>query len=334
MGRKGPNLYAHQLADSQIKSGKAITVGVLNEILAYSNILVSEDRLNYLINMPRFVFTNLDKIETRRLIQDKLGLPHSKTQRRGVYIFTCIDTNEKYLGSSCQLPLRLRGYFNQTDNISGKLIPLIKAKSLASFKLEVICLPDYSEFRPEIVLEQYFLLDPSFKLNTIKVSNNPSGSTAKPQNLTNKAETFLLPFCCLISGNHQPMLYLRRNRIGKYNPRGVACAALFHLTTTWVVGDIYLYNRDKSILYFVSNKKDYVERLGIHYATLEKKMEKGLYYLGKYLLTTTQPTPGVKRKNMSIEDVILMLDKDKAKLKKKEASSKASSLFYNRVYRR
>jgi hypothetical protein len=153
---------------------------MLNEILAYYNILVSEDTLNSLITMARFVFTNLDKIETKCLIEDKLGLPHSKIQARGVYIFTCLDTNEKYVGSSSQLALRLRGSLNQTHNSSGKLIPLIKAKSLASFKLEVICLPDYSEFRPEIGLEQYFLLDPSFNLNTIKVSNNPSGSNSKP----------------------------------------------------------------------------------------------------------------------------------------------------------
>lgn len=95
LGRKGPNLYAHQLADIQIKSGKAISLGVLNDILAYSNVLVSEDTLNSLINMARFVFTNLDKIETRRLIQNILGIPHSKTQIRGVYIFISIDTNKK-----------------------------------------------------------------------------------------------------------------------------------------------------------------------------------------------------------------------------------------------
>lgn len=145
---------------------------MLNEILAYSNILVSEDTLNSLINMPRFVYTNLDKIETRRLILFKLGL--HKRPALGVYIFTNMDTNEKYVGSSRQLALRLSGYFNQTHKIS-LVIPLIK-KSLARLKLEVICLPDYI-FRPEIVLEQYFLLDPSFSLNTIKVSNK-SGSIA------------------------------------------------------------------------------------------------------------------------------------------------------------
>ena len=179
MGRKGNNVYAHELAKAHINSGKQLTIKVLNEILAYSNILVSEETFISLINMPRMVFDDLHKKETRTLIDDKLGLPHSKTQRRGVYIFTCLDTNQKYVGSSSQLALRLRGYLNKTHKDTGKLIPLIEKKGLACFRLEVICLPYYPEFRPEIVLEQYFLLDPTFNLNTIKVANNPSGSTAK-----------------------------------------------------------------------------------------------------------------------------------------------------------
>lgn len=278
LGRKGPNLYAHQLADSQIKSGKAITVGVLNEILAYSNILVSEDTLNSLINMPRFVFTNLDKIETRRLIQDKLGLPHSKTQVRGVYIFTCIDTNEKYVGSSSQLALRLRGYFNQTHKISGKLIPLIKAKSLASFKLEVICLPYYSEFRPEIVLEQYFLLDPSFNLNTIKVSNNPSGSSSKP---------------------------------------------------------LYMYNRDKSILYYYTlQQKDFISKLNISHITFTKHLEKGTYYLGKYLFLRekVKTASGPELINKTLPDIALMLQKDRVKFNKNKLSSLTKAVLLIDIY--
>ncbi|KAG2227625.1 hypothetical protein INT45_004666 [Circinella minor] len=179
---------------AQIKKGTPVTVGVLNEILAYSNMLVSEDTLNSLITMPRFVFTDLDKKETRRLIDDKLGLPHSKIQQRGIYIFTCTDTNEKYVGSSSELALRLRGYLNKTHKNSGKLIPLIEEKGLPCFKLEVVCLPYYAEFKPEIVLEQYFLLDPSFNLNTIKVSNNPSGSTAKPLYMYNRDKSILYYF--------------------------------------------------------------------------------------------------------------------------------------------
>jgi excinuclease UvrABC nuclease subunit len=83
----------------------------------------------------------LHKDATRRLIDKKLGLPHSKIQQRGVYIFTCMDTDQKYVGSSSQLAFRLRGYLNQTHKNTGKLIPLIQEKGLSSFKLEIICLP-------------------------------------------------------------------------------------------------------------------------------------------------------------------------------------------------
>lgn len=179
------------MAKDQINSGKPVTVGVLNKILAYSNILVTEETLNSLINMPRLTFNNLGSKETRKLINEKIGLPHSKKQQQGVYIFTCLSTNQKYVGSSSQLALRLRGYLNQTHKSSGKLIPLIEKKGLADFKLEVICLPYYEDLKPEIVLEQYFLLDSSFNLNTILVSNNPSGSTAMPLYMYNRDKSIL-----------------------------------------------------------------------------------------------------------------------------------------------
>jgi hypothetical protein len=191
LGKKGNNVYAHELAKAQIKSLKPITVKVLNEILAYSNILVSEETLKSLLNMPRLVFNDLHEKNTRDLIYKKIGLPHSKIQQRGVYIFTCLDTNQRYVGSSSVLALRLRNYFNKTLKNSGKLIPLIEEKGLSRFKLEIICLPNYPELKPEIVLEQYFLLDPSFNLNTIRVSNNPSGSTAKPLYLYNRDRSIL-----------------------------------------------------------------------------------------------------------------------------------------------
>lgn len=196
MGKKGNNVYAHELAKAQIKSLKPITVKVLNEILAYSNLLVSEETLKSLLNMPILVFNDLHKKNTRDLIYKKIGLPHSKIQQRGVYIFTCLDTNQRYVGSSSVLALRLRNYFNRAGlnrllKNSGKLIPLIEEKGLSRFKLEIICLPNYPELKPEIVLEQYFLLDPLFNLNTIRVSNNPSGSTAKPLYLYNRDRSIL-----------------------------------------------------------------------------------------------------------------------------------------------
>lgn len=51
--RKGKNVFVHQLANAQINSRKPVTLKVLNEILAYSNILVSEDTLNSLLTIPK-----------------------------------------------------------------------------------------------------------------------------------------------------------------------------------------------------------------------------------------------------------------------------------------
>ena len=203
LGRKGINVFVHQLANSQVNSNKPVTLKVLNEILAYSNILVSEDTLNSLLAIPRLVFYDLHKQETLDLIYDKLGRPHSKIQPQalraqralgccaGVYIFTYLSTGQKYVGSSSQLAFRLKGYLDQTHKSTGKLLPLMKEVGLSKFKLEVICLPYYPEFKSEIVLEQYFLLDPSFNLNTIRVSNNPSGSNSKALFMYNRDKSIL-----------------------------------------------------------------------------------------------------------------------------------------------
>uniref|UniRef100_UPI0030E0784B hypothetical protein n=1 Tax=Dematophora necatrix TaxID=2751867 RepID=UPI0030E0784B len=194
LGRKGKNVFVHQLANAQINSRKPVTLKVLNEILAYSNLLVSEDTLNSLLTIPKWVFLDLHKQKTLDLIYEKLGLPLSKVQTQGVYIFTCLSTSQKYVGSSSQLSFRLKGYLNQTHKNTGKLIPLIKEIGLSEFKLEVISLPYYSEFRPEIVLEQYYLLNPSFNLNTVRIANNPSGSNSKALYFYNRDKSILYFF--------------------------------------------------------------------------------------------------------------------------------------------
>lgn len=95
-----------------------------------------------------------------------------------------------------------------------------------------------------------------------------------------------------------------------------------HFQCRVISANIYMYNRDMSILYYVSKKADYVNNLRIHYVTLEKKINKGYFYLGKYTISLTPPTPDTKCKIMSREDVIAMLDKDKVKFKKKKGNIK------------
>lgn len=89
-----------------------------------------------------------------------------------------------------------------------------------------------------------------------------------------------------------------------------------------------MYNRDMSILYYVSKISDYVNILGIHYATLNKKIDKGYFYLGKYTLTLTAPTPNTKCKIMFQKDVIEKLNKDRAKLSKKKVGNPTNNKLH------
>lgn len=277
----------HELANSQVNSNKPVTLRILNEILAYSNLLVSEDTLNSLLNMPRLVFYDLQKKETLDSIYDKLGTPHSKIQSQGVYIFTYLNTGQKYVGSSSQLAFRLKGYLNKTHKSTGKLIPLIEKLGLSPFKLEVVCLPYYPEFKAEIVLEQYFLLDPSFNLNTIRVSNNPSGSNFKPLFMYNRDKSILYystrqqkDFISKLSVSHLTFTkHLSKGTyyLGKYlftRERNDA-AKQSHLTLAEIAlmlkRDRVIYNREKPVnvlskaiaLIDVQSKKEFIfESLG------------------------------------------------------------------------
>jgi hypothetical protein len=93
-------------------------------------------------------------------------------------------------------------------------------------------------------------------LNTIKVANNPSGSTAKP---------------------------------------------------------LYLYNRDKSILYyFTLQQKDFISKLNISHFTFTKHLTKGSYYLGKYLFLRER-IDRAKVTEMTLPEIAIMLQQDRVK---------------------
>lgn len=255
LGRSGVNQFVHRLAFEQIKSGKPVTVKVINDILSSCNMEITEEILKDLIQRKRYIYHDLDKDETIEGLKAEIGSPSNKIQVPGVYIFKHKETGDKYVGSSSQLAIRLNGYLKDKHRAIGLLIPQLRG-NLEKFTLEVIPLYDNYEFRSEIVLEQYYLLDPSFNLNTVRVVNNPSGSNAKP---------------------------------------------------------LYMYNRDKTILYYSSmQQKDFITNLNIHYVTFNKHLNKGTYYLGKYLFTR-EPLLNAKISDISITDLSLMLEKDRVK---------------------
>lgn len=191
LGRTGPIQFAHKLANEHIKSKKPVTFTVVNKVLAYCNISITEEILNSLINAPSINIKKLDTKESQKFIKDNIGRRTSKIQIPGVYIFKNNITGEKYVDSSSHLALRLQGYLNYSYKPTGKFLPKLFKDKLSNFTLEIIPLVNNYNFRSEIVLEQYYLLDPSFNLNTVKVANNPSGSNARPLYLYNRDKTVL-----------------------------------------------------------------------------------------------------------------------------------------------
>ena len=259
LGRSGANLPSHMLANKQIESGKPVNSNIINQILSFCDISVTKSTLESMLNSPKFIFNDLHKKETIDLLNEKIGLPYSKVQARGVYIFKHKYTSDKYVGSSSQLALRLKGYLNYTHKSIGKIVPKLKKDKLSHFTLEVICLAASFNLKAELILEQYFLLDPSFNLNTIRVANNPSGSNLKP---------------------------------------------------------LYMYNRDKTILYYYSTQQiDFIRKLNISHFTFSKHLEKGSYYLGKYLFTR-ELVETAKYNIMPVLDLSLQLEKDRKKFNK------------------
>lgn len=277
LGRTGPNKYSHVLAIEQINSGNAVTAKKINEILAYCNIKITEQELKSLIDTPSFTLSNLDKKSiTKDILKDILGLPNSKQRIPGIYIFTHLSTGKKYVGSSSQLAFRLNGYINLSHRENGLLIPLLKKEGLKNFSLQVF--PFYGNYikGSEIVLEQYYLLDPSFTLNTIRVANNPFPEGEGPF----------------------------RNF-----PQGVSPFG----TSGSNSKSLYMYNRDMTILYFFSTQQiDFIRKLNIHHTTFTKHLENGTYYLGKYLFSR-EAVLTAKVKDMSDLDLALMLEKDRSK---------------------
>ena len=261
-GRAGDQLlqYAHNLAKLFMKTGRKVNVKIINDILAFAYIKMTDRDLNQLLNSPRIVISDLTDKKLVESLWIKLGKPRSSIENPGVYIFTHKETGDKYVGSSSDLPTRIYFYLNDSIKLrlkgNGKFVPLI-AKDKSKFTLEVIPVNYFP--KAEMVLEQYFLLDPSFNLNTIRVSNNPSGSNSKP---------------------------------------------------------LYMYNRDKSILYHSSTEQlDFIKQLNIAHSTFTKHLENGTYYLGKYSFSR-ELVPTAKNLGMTLSDLTLQLQKDRVKFNK------------------
>lgn len=76
--------------------------------------------------------------------------------------------------------------------------------------------------------------------------------------------------------------------------------------------ELYMYNRDKTILYhYTNNIKKFSEYLSIYKATLDKHLCNGSYYLGKYLFSREFSSSVLEFKNFSLSELNSMLIKDR-----------------------
>ena len=160
------------LALEHIKSEKPTTSSVINQILLNQNLSVNDSKLVELlkvkgVEMDLPIYTP----EKKKLLDDLTG----KSQYKGfsgVYIFIHKNRGDKYVGSSNLLRRRMDYYFKGDFPLAGKFLPLLHQEGLEAFKLIIFKL-DSSKFSNQdaLILEQYYLLNKEFNLNTLRVVN-------------------------------------------------------------------------------------------------------------------------------------------------------------------
>lgn len=170
----------YTLAMKYIKSSSLITAFEINNVLKFLNIAISQDILDEILNKPRLEFNDLNEntIKTEEFLST-IGTVRNERCKAGVYIWTHKSSGDMYVGSSSSLARRLIGYFKGTHADVGKFIPLLKKEGVNAFSLQVIPLIENYSDSWELSVEQYFLLQPEFNLNTLRVVNQVSGSNSK-----------------------------------------------------------------------------------------------------------------------------------------------------------
>lgn len=155
-----------------INSGKHTTSLILNKILLNQNLVVTDSKLNLLLKVKGVEFDlPISTPENYKLLDELTG----KSKHKGffgVYMFIHKNTGDKYVGSSNLLRRRMDYYFNGSFSLSGKFLPLLDKDGLKAFKLIIFKL-DSNKFSSTdaLILEQYYLLNKEFNLNTLRVVN-------------------------------------------------------------------------------------------------------------------------------------------------------------------
>lgn len=163
------------IALEYINNYKPITSEVINSLLLNQKVSTTQQELDELISLPSVKFDLPLTDQTYPSLLGLIGKPNSKRSKPGVYIFSHRNSDKKYVGSSNDLARRFNQYFEKNVLFSNKdtgiLLPMIEKEKLETFTLEVIVIPSSFNNYPHCFLEQYYLLDKRFNLNTHKIVN-------------------------------------------------------------------------------------------------------------------------------------------------------------------
>ena len=170
------NIYRPtNLVNKHIKKGNPTTSEIINNVLLNQKVSISQEELNKLLNLPKVKFDLPITKETYSAFLALVGKPQSRRSSTGIYIFTHTITNSKYVGSSNDLSRRFKQYFEKNvlfnNKTFGLLLPLIEKEGFEAFTLEIIVIPTSYPKYSHCFLEQYYLLDKEFNLNTHKIVN-------------------------------------------------------------------------------------------------------------------------------------------------------------------
>ena len=160
------------LALEHINSGKPTTSSVINKVLLNQNLSVTDSKLEELLKVKGIeIDLPISTPENHQLLDQLTGKSKYKGFS-GVYIFIHKDSGQKYVGSSNLLRRRMEYYFKGDFPLAGKFLPLLHKEGLKAFKLIIFKL-DSNKFsnQDSLILEQYYLLNNEFNLNTLRVVN-------------------------------------------------------------------------------------------------------------------------------------------------------------------
>jgi len=160
------------LALEHIEGEKPTTSSTINKILLNQNLVVTDSKLKQLLKVKGVELDfPISRPENKELLAELTGKSKYKGFS-GVYIFIHKNTGHKYVGSSNLLRRRMDYYFKGNFPLIGKFLPLLHKDGLNAFKLIIFKL-DSKIFsnKDALILEQYYLLNKEFNLNTLRIVN-------------------------------------------------------------------------------------------------------------------------------------------------------------------